>query len=396
MRFIISLLISLLTSAALYAQPGYVGINTTAPSERLEVLDGNIEISGIGFTNSKGLKFSESSNPLYGWIYNGINNRLHLREYFGDSSNVLSISSSGFMGIGSDNPTTLMELSRGNSFQLRINNPLAGGDDWYFGSSDNTWNMSGGKFAISTDGSSGNSAFVIDANKKVGIGTFIPAARMQIDANTGEDPFRVRVNGETKMLIHDNGGVSIGSSNTPVENGLRVENLTGTGNRPVYADALGNLKTAPRRDSIIIGSTSFHMDADTTQQEFLHSIIVGKNGKAYCPLNNLPSGASILSISMNFFDGADFGDARIELVSRQIGVSGGLTDLFFDQNATQIEAILTSIGEQPNWRTSTLTSPGILYDTSNKFYFLNFVMANDENATTQGVWLNGVKIVYEY
>lgn len=392
-RIFLFLLFSLFITS-IEAQTGKIGVNTIEPSERFEVRDGSIEISGIGFTNAKGIKFSETTNPLFGWIYNGINNRLHLREYFSDSANVFSINSSGLVGIGLDNPLTLLDISKGNSFQFRINNPLTGGDDWFIGSSDQSWNMGGGKFAISTDGSSGNTAFMIDPDKRIGIGTFSPSSKVQIDGTSGEDPFRVRMNGITKVLVHDNGGISIGTTSTPEENGLRMANFAGSSNRNVYSDAQGNLKNNMQLDSLIFGPSSFHVENDTDQSVTINFVIVDREGSAFCPLHKIPNGAIIQKIAMNFYDDTNEGDARIRLYSKEFGLTGSFSELFFDPDQLLPLATISSIGAQDLWRISEFTTPGITIDKSNKSYALSFTMENDENPTNDGVWLNGVKIVY--
>jgi len=97
---------------------GLVGIGTTSPSELLEVRNGSILISGIGQTNSKGLIFSETDNPTYGWIYDGLgsgsNNQLQLREFIGTPSDIMTIKGNGRIGFGTENPSAALDLSDGS------------------------------------------------------------------------------------------------------------------------------------------------------------------------------------------------------------------------------------------------------------------------------------------
>ena len=55
-----------------------------------------------------------------------------------------------------------------------------------------------------------------------GVGTTAPQAQVQVDAASGENPLRVRINGSTKMWTNSNGGTAIGSFVTPPANGLSV------------------------------------------------------------------------------------------------------------------------------------------------------------------------------
>jgi hypothetical protein len=78
---------------------GNIGIGITAPSQKLEVNNGSVFLSDLGSTNEKGFLLGESEHPVYGWIYNGLGsgneNQLHLREYLGDSSDVLTVKGDG-------------------------------------------------------------------------------------------------------------------------------------------------------------------------------------------------------------------------------------------------------------------------------------------------------------
>lgn len=64
---------------------------------------------------------------------------------------------------------------------------------------------------------------------RVGIGTSAPAAALQIDAPLDTDPFRARVQSSTKLRVHTNGSVSVGTSSAGPENGLYVFGQTGLG-----------------------------------------------------------------------------------------------------------------------------------------------------------------------
>ena len=70
--------------------------------------------------------------------------------------------------------------------------------------------------------STGSSNSVSYSGGNVGIGTTAPAAGIQIDAPAGTDPFRARVESATKLRVHSNGSVSVGTSSVGPENGLFV------------------------------------------------------------------------------------------------------------------------------------------------------------------------------
>lgn len=109
-------------------------------------------------------------------------------------------------------------------------------------------------WADSTDAdfqSTGTNQFLIRASGGVGIGTNSPSnqlsvsgngdltgrlavgtptadARLLVRSDLGEDAFRVRIDGTTKLVVRDNGGVVIGSNSTDVpSNGLRVLGAVG-------------------------------------------------------------------------------------------------------------------------------------------------------------------------
>ncbi|OLY92423.1 hypothetical protein SAMN05444008_11684 [Cnuella takakiae] len=64
----------------------------------------------------------------------------------------------------------------------------------------------------------------------IGIGIVTSSSKLAVNAPTGASPFRVYVNNGTKLMVHANGGVSVGSSTAPaVSNGLFVNGFVGLG-----------------------------------------------------------------------------------------------------------------------------------------------------------------------
>lgn len=74
---------------------------------------------------------------------------------------------------------------------------------------------------------------------KVGIGISSPNTYLHVNTYTSIDPFRVQVNGNTKLWVRTNGGVSIGEYySTPPDNGLYVGgNLRVKGNKEIILNS---------------------------------------------------------------------------------------------------------------------------------------------------------------
>jgi len=70
----------------------------------------------------------------------------------------------------------------------------------------------------------------VDTSGRVGIGTTTPDSRLVINTTVkGQNALRAQVNGVTKLLVDDGGGVSVGSTTTPPANGLYVSGSVGIG-----------------------------------------------------------------------------------------------------------------------------------------------------------------------
>ena len=72
-----------------------------------------------------------------------------------------------------------------------------------------------------------NSTYVTSGN--VGIGTSQPLATLMVDAPAATDALRVRVGAVTRLLVNDNGGVSVGTATPAASNGLFVAGDVGVG-----------------------------------------------------------------------------------------------------------------------------------------------------------------------
>lgn len=62
-----------------------------------------------------------------------------------------------------------------------------------------------------------------------GFGTSSPNTKVHINSEAGQNPFRVQVDGASKLYVDNGGGVSVGSSAIPPANGLFVSGNAGIG-----------------------------------------------------------------------------------------------------------------------------------------------------------------------
>ena len=97
-----------------------------------------------------------------------------------------------------------------------------------------------------------------------GFNTKAPNARVHINS-AGEDPFRVQVNGATKLFVDDGGGVSVGSSSIAPANGLFVSGNTGIGtaapegNLHVFRASAGTVTANGNSPLVVENNTSTHI-----------------------------------------------------------------------------------------------------------------------------------------
>ena len=106
------------------------------------------------------------------------------------TSNVTStnflINSFGNVGVGTASPSQRLHVAQSGDFQLRLENPAAGGGFWSIGQSDNSFNSGGGKLLFVPNTTNSSSATVAFTNAgRVGIGTTNPSQLLHV--NSGND-----------------------------------------------------------------------------------------------------------------------------------------------------------------------------------------------------------------
>jgi hypothetical protein len=93
----------------------------------------------------------------------------------------MRITAAGNIGIGTATPGERLHVAQSGDYQLRLENPAAGGGSWNIGQSDNTFNISGGKLAFVPNSTNSSNATVVFTNAgNVGIGTTSPAHRLSL------------------------------------------------------------------------------------------------------------------------------------------------------------------------------------------------------------------------
>lgn len=114
----------------------------------------------------------------------------------------------------------------------------------------------------------------------------------------------IRANGDERMYIDQNGGVSIGTNpGSPSTDGLRVKNLGGGNDALIRADGDGNLyKASPTTKYISVNSHAFTSSSLVFPVETgpLRTVIPGQSS-AFAPLT-LPHGAVLKKLTIHYDD----------------------------------------------------------------------------------------------
>ena len=231
---------------------GNVGIGTTLPSEKLEILGGGIQLNdtmGIGFNEEIPYKSNVTPGPAgdrariyYDWNFFGIGgDALVIEKTDGNhvnpdggiaftnkgSNNIrniaMTIRGSGDVGIGTTNPLG----------KLHVNNDVVGSDSSFVVRQNGNVGIGTtnplGKLHVNNDVVGSDSSFVVRQNGNVGIGTAAPGQKLEVVGNIGLS------NGTSNAILFNSAGVappSVGST------GSKIVLYSGSGlptNNPRYA-----------------------------------------------------------------------------------------------------------------------------------------------------------------
>ncbi|MGB3076473.1 MAG: hypothetical protein WBB36_14185, partial [Chitinophagales bacterium] len=228
---------------------GQVGIGTSLPLARLNVTADDDEVPFLISDNqlgtilkvtpgsTGGLSVGNGTAPSHGLMVTG-------QSILGSTS--LTLATTFDLGVDADayfKSRVAIGTTSPNS-TLHVNAPS--GDD----AMRIQVNGASKLFVSSTGGVTVGSATTPPANGlyvtgSLGIGTATPDARLRVEATGTENPFKVVVNGNSKMYLSNNGGLAIGNATTADPNGLYVfgNGKFGGASNPVTLSVSGSGKT---------------------------------------------------------------------------------------------------------------------------------------------------------
>ncbi len=158
------------------------------------------------------------------------------------------------LGIGTSTPAFRLHVESAASAPLAMFRNTHATADAYIaiqkGSDGNTkrWELlvtdADGRFSI-YDKNANTSRMNILSDGKTGIGLSGPTSRLGINSSDGEDALRVQVNNATRLLVHNNGGISVGANTTPqqtlhVAGTMRLTQLISGSGNAVYRNSSGD------------------------------------------------------------------------------------------------------------------------------------------------------------
>ncbi|WP_449399383.1 hypothetical protein [Chryseobacterium wanjuense] len=138
-----------------------VGIGTTTPETKIEIVT-----NGSGFQHSNGtVKLKTLLDTAGGSVGTSTT---HPLSFITNNTRRMHITESGWVGIGTSTPNSLLDLGTGNGRKLAVWNSAAGDDFYGFGAAANVLQIYAGASATE------NALMTLNQNGRVGIGTTNP------------------------------------------------------------------------------------------------------------------------------------------------------------------------------------------------------------------------------
>lgn len=155
------------------------------------------------------------------------------------------------------------------------------------------------------------------ANNKLSInyeGNFQDA--LFIEAPSNKYPFRVRIDGATKIRVHTNGGISLGANEAPPSEGLRVYGLVDTISGRIFCDRNGNIKRSTDLDWITIPPCQFRSSDYNGLDFYMESEFVqfkSETSESIMAPIDLDDDVTIKKVRLIFEDNVSQGDIFISI-----------------------------------------------------------------------------------
>lgn len=222
---------------ALQPGGGDVGIGTTSPGigdgsyvapltiNSTSTLGTFLAIKNTQATYGMGGVWMQANTGNAGWLFGTDNDGKGVLHYGSGASETaaltdakdgtkgITIDTAGNVGIGTATPQQILHTYKAGDWQLRLQNPDAGGGYWNIGQSDNNFNTGGGKLLFVPDSSASNNATVVFTNSgNVGIGTASPTAKLQVQGSTRIAGDLV-LSGGSRYITGDGGDLFIDTEN---------------------------------------------------------------------------------------------------------------------------------------------------------------------------------------
>jgi len=359
---------------------GYVGINETSPSNKLQISDSTVgtdstaddsnfikltnkdigtanEVWGLGFSSeSGGTDYLGGFVQALGNFASNFNTSLIFgtRGTSGNATERMRIDSSGNVGIGVSNPQNLLSLSKAGGANIRFDNPTT---NRHFVIGEGVGSPD--KFSFRGLGYRSTDTMTIDfTNDRVGISTHSPGRKLTVAGDVSGDANNLLLsnendtNGDTASI-----GFSMLSNNTFVKSGIFFERTTtqGRGSLHLAVNNEANSNNVSKSDAKLTIDTSGNLSlatatsldfnvADFAQIRFKESAAITIDSDNNQSSRNFQikdgSGSSLLTI-------LDTGDAtfagNVKIGTSTTGTpSTNADDLVIDKGATESGITLIS------------------------------------------------------